>query len=129
MAEMILKELVRRKGLEGSYWISSCGISNEEEGNDIYLPAKRKLWNEDIPIESRKARKITQEEIDTYDDILVMERSHREHLLRMYRVDYPEKIRTLLSYDIEDPWYSGDFDTVYEEILEGCQKYLDEKKL
>ncbi len=127
MAEMILKELVHQQGLDGEYFISSCGISNEEEGNDIYPPAKRKLWEEEIPIEFHQARKITQKDIDTYQDILVMEERHRKALLQRYDVKDPSKIRLLGMSDIEDPWYSGDFDTVYEEILEGCKKYLKEK--
>lgn len=124
MAEMILKELVRRKNLEFQYEISSCGISNEEEGNDIYPPAKRKLMQEDILVEFHHARKITQEDIEYYDEIYVMENYHREVILREYQVDHPEKIKMLLNRDIKDPWYSDDFDTVYDEIYEGCLNIL-----
>ncbi len=128
MAEMILKELVRQRGLEPYFQIASAGISAEEDGHDIYPPAKRKLWSEDIPVESRRARKITQQDIDEYHDIIVMEHYQKEKILRNYSVSHPEKIYTLLDRDIEDPWYSDDFDTVYEEIYEGCKKFLEQQK-
>lgn len=124
MAEMILKELVRRRNLELQYEISSCGISNEEEGNDIYPPAKRKLMQENILVEFHHARKITQEDIEYYDEIYVMENYHREVILREYQVNNPEKIKMLLNQDIKDPWYSDDFDTTYDQIYQGCLDIL-----
>ena len=128
MAEMILKELVRRKHLESEYYISSCGISNEEEGNDIYLFAKKKLIDEDIPVEPRKARQMTQKDIDFYDDILVMEQYMRDMILDLFHVEQPDKVQMLSSTNITDPWYHGDFDASYHEIYDACQKYLDTRK-
>ena len=119
MAEMIMKELVRRGNLEQEYMIDSAGISREEEGNDIYFLAKRKLLAEDIPIQSRHARKINQQDIDYYDEIVVMEQYHKERILSQYQVSNPNKVIPLQEKDIADPWYSGDFDTVYEQIYEG----------
>lgn len=127
MAEMILKELVRRRNLEFQYEISSCGISNEEEGNDIYPPAKRKLMQENILVEFHHARKIVQEDIEYYDEIYVMENYHREVILREYQVNNPEKIKMLLNQDIKDPWYSDDFDTTYDQIYEGCLEILNKE--
>ena len=127
MAEMILKELVRERKLEFEYEIASRGISREEEGNDIYFLAKRKLYQEEIPVEPHQAHQITQRDIDSFDDILVMENSHKKAILRNYRVEYPEKVQRLLDTDISDPWYSGDFDTVFEQLYEGCLKYLEKR--
>ncbi len=126
MAEMIMKELVRRGNLEQEYMIDSAGISREEEGNDIYFLAKRKLLAEDIPIQSRHARKINQQDIDYYDEIVVMEQYHKERILSQYQVSNPNKVIPLQEKDIADPWYSGDFDTVYEEIYQGCVQLLNQ---
>lgn len=130
MAEMIFKELVRERGLESSFSISSTGISNEEEGNDIYPPAQKKLLEKGIPIQKRQARKITQEDIVLNDYIIVMENYQRERILKSYSIE-ESKIKMLNEKDVADPWYSGNFELTYQEIYESCQNLLKEleKKL
>lgn len=131
MAEMIFKDLVRKRGLESYFAISSAGISDEEEGNDIYPPAKRKLLEKEIPIEKRRARKITQEDITNYDLIIVMEKYQQDRILKNYFVKEQSKIRCLNEKDVDDPWYRGNFEEAFQEISVGCEKLLKEleKKL
>ncbi len=127
MAEMIMKNIVRKRNLENDFVIASVGISDEEEGNDIYSPAKRILQEKGIPIEKRRARKITQQDIDYYDYIIVMERYQLERIIKNYNVSDVSKVMCLNSKDVADPWYSGNFEITYEEIYSGCLQLL--KKL
>lgn len=124
MAEMIFKNLVRKKSLEKKFVISSAGISSEEEGNDIYPLAKQILKEKEIPIEKRCARKITQEDIQNFDYIVVMEEYQKKRILQDFSIS-KDKVCTLNEKDVSDPWYSGDFKTAYEEIYEGCKNLLD----
>ncbi len=128
MAEMIFKEIVRKQELETSFVIASAGISNEEEGNDIYPPARKILLEKGIPIEKRTARKISQSDISYYDYIIVMENYQRDRIIRNYEVSNPSKIRSLNAKDVADPWYTDNFLLTYEEIYNGCNNLLKELK-
>lgn len=126
MAEMIMKELVREKGLEHHIVIASAGISDEEEGNDIYPPAKKKLIEKKIPVEKRKAKKLTQADIEFYDYIVVMEKYQRNRILKNYIILDRSKLKNLNEKDIEDPWYTNNFELAYQEIYDGCERLLRE---
>lgn len=128
MAEMIFKEIVRKQELETSFVIASAGISNEEEGNDIYPPARKILLEKGIPIEKRTARKISQSDISYYDYIIVMENYQRDRIIRNYEVSDSSKIRSLNAKDVADPWYTDNFLLTYEEIYNGCNNLLKELK-
>lgn len=127
MGEFILKDLVKKEGIKAQFEIASCGTSSEELGNPVYYLAKEKLIEHGISCENKVARKITKEDIEYYDYILTMETSNRKAIERIYGKS--EKIYRLLDFtskpkDIEDPWCTRDFDTAYEEILEGCKDFL-----
>ncbi len=128
MAEMIFKELVRKQELEKHFTIASAGISNEEEGKDIYPPAKKILLEKGIPIEKISARKITQSDISYYDYIIVMESYQKDRILKSYEVLSSTKIRSLNAKDVADPWYTGNFYLTYEEIYNGCSNLLEKLK-
>lgn len=121
MAEMIMKELVRKKGLEHRIMIASAGISDEEEGNDIYPPARRKLIEKGIPIEQRRAKKLSQADIDVYDYVVVMESYQRNRILKNYIVSDTSKIMSLNEKEVADPWYTDNFELAYQEIYEGAK--------
>ncbi len=117
MAEFILKSL--NKGI----YCESRAVSREEEGNDIYPPAKACLRKHGIPFERHYARKITQEDYENYDEIYVMDELNMKNIHRIID-DHDHKIKYLLNRDIEDPWWTGQYDKVYDEIYEGILQIL-----
>lgn len=125
MGEYILREMVRRNGLEKGFEIDSAAVSREEIGNPIYPPAARELHHRGIPIGSHRARQVTMEDYRHFDRIYYMDASNARYLQRMLPKD-PEKIRQLLPHDVADPWYTGDFKRTFEDISEGCQMILEE---
>ena len=131
MAEMIMKQLIQTAAL--SDWvIDSCATSTEEIGNDIYPPAKRCLTAHGVPFTRHYARQITREDYDHFDLILCMERYNIRNLRYVLGDDLmdadarrPEpKIRLLLDRDVADPWYTDDFKTTYNDLVEGVKQLL-----
>ena len=130
MSEFIMREMVRQRGLSDLIGVDSAATSREEIGNDMYPPAKRKLIEEGIPVERRHARQITRADYDRYDLIICMERYNLRNISRIIPDDPEGKIHLLLDYsdsprDISDPWYTGDFDRAYADIVEGCEGLLE----
>ena len=131
MAEFVLKALVKARGLENQYIIESAAVSLEEIGNPIYPPAKRCLTQHGIPFDNAKrARQITRADYDRFDRIICMDGSNLRWLRRIIPDDPEHKIHLLMSYtgmgrDVADPWYTGDFETAFQDILEGCEAMLD----
>ena len=130
MGEYILKDLVERRGLSGAFFIASAAVSREELGNDVYPPARRCLLAHGISCPRRRAVQLTAEDYKKFDWILYMEEYNRSGLRRLLPEDPAGKIRRLLDFtknprDVEDPWYTGDFETAYRDIREGCLAFLD----
>ena len=120
-----MKELVRRAGRENDFLIESAATSREEIGNDMHYGAKQKLREVGIPFERRGARQITPADYERYDLLIGMDDENIWYMNRCWAPDPEHKIIRLLSYagktrDIADPWYTGNFDQTYEDILEGC---------
>ena len=134
MAEMIMRHMVAEASIEcqQSILIDSCATSREEIGNDIYPPAKRCLSAHDVPFSRHAARQITREDYQTFDMILCMEDYNIRNLRRVLGEEIMQqdaalpqpKIRRLLSHDVADPWYTGDFETTYQDLIEGCRALL-----
>ena len=130
MAEFIMKALVKSRGLEGEYFIESAAVSDEETGNPIYPPAKRCLTQHGVPFDnSKRARKITPADYARFDRIICMDASNLRLIRRIIPSDPEGKIHLLMSYtgrsrDVADPWYTGDFETTFQDILEGCEAML-----
>ncbi len=125
MAEFVLKDLVRQAGRSADFEIASAAVSREELGNPIYPPAQRELTRHGIPFDCRCARQITRQDLACYDHIYYMDLSNARYLQRMFGSD-AQKCRPLLSRDVDDPWYSGDFSQTWEDILMGCTRILEE---
>lgn len=133
MAEMVMRYLVAEAGREDEFMIDSCATSREEIGNDIYPPAKRCLTAHQVPFSRHAARQITKEDYDKFDLILCMEEyniRNLRHTLGAALLDADahkaeSKIRRLLNRDVADPWYTGDFEATYRDVVEGCQQLLD----
>ena len=129
MAEFVMKELVRRAGLEREFLIESAATSREEIGNDIHYGTRTKLREMGIPFVRRAARQIRPEDYDRYDYLVAMDDENLYYMHRCWGSDPAGKIKMLLSFagkdrDIADPWYTGNFDQTYDDILEGCTAFL-----
>ena len=129
MAEFILKDMVEKAGRAGEFEIASAATSTEEIGNDIYPPAKRILTQKGIKFNSRQARQITKHDYDYYDFIIAMDDNNIRNLKRLLGEDTENKISLMMDYagkhrDVADPWYTGDFETTYNDIVEGCRGFL-----
>lgn len=133
MAEFILKALVKAKGLEGEYYVESAAVSDEEYGNPIFPPAKRCLAQHGVWFDAGKtARTVTLEDYDRFDRLICMDMSNLRWLRGIIPDDPGKKIHLLMSYtgsgrDVADPWYTGDFETTFQDILEGCEAMLKTK--
>ena len=130
MAEYILKDMVEKAGRAEEFEIASAATSTEEIGNDIYPPAKRILTQKGIKFNSRQARQITRKDYDHYDFIIAMDENNLRNLKRLLVEDVDHKISLMMYYagkhrDVADPWYTGDFETTYNDIVEGCRGFLD----
>lgn len=130
MAEFIMKALVRAAGLEDEYRIESAAVSTEEIGNPIYPPAKRCLTQHGVPFDSgKRARQVTPGDYGAFDRIIVMDRSNLRRIQDILPADTEGKVRLMMSYcgeprDVADPWYTGDFETCFQDILAGCEAML-----
>lgn len=133
MAEFILKALVRARGLDEMYCIESAAVSDEETGNPIYPPAKRCLSQHGVPFDSgKRARKVTREDYGRFDRIFCMDASNLRLIRRIIPEDPEGKIHLLMSCtgvgrDVADPWYTGDFEEAFQDILEGCEALLQDR--
>ena len=134
MAEMILKDMVRKRGLAGRFVIASSATSDEEiyrgRGNPIYPPAQTILRQKGIPIEPHRAVQLKKDDYAAYDLFVAMETYNIGGIYRIFGGDPQQKVRLLLSYtdaprDVADPWYSGDFETAYRDIFRGCTALLE----
>ncbi len=130
MAEFIFKDLLRSRGLEGRFYIESAAVSTEEIGNSIYPPAKRCLNAHGIPYDKNKtARQITRADYDRFDLIIYMDRMNLRWLRHIIPDDPQNKVKLMMSYtgrdrDVADPWYTGDFETTFRDIMEASRMLL-----
>lgn len=130
MAEFIFKEMVKKEGLEGRFYVESAAVSTEEIGNPIYPPAKRCLNAHGIPYDTSKtARQITRADYDRFDLIIYMDRMNLRWLRYIIPDDPQNKVKLMMSYtgrdrDVADPWYTGDFETTFRDITEASRMLL-----
>lgn len=129
MAEFIFKDLIKKEKLEKEFFISSAATSTEEIGNPVYPPAKRKLELHNINCDEKRAVQLKYEDYEKYDYIIGMENINIKNILRIVKKDNESKVFRLMDFtdnkkDIDDPWYTGDFDITYNEIEEGCKALL-----
>ena len=132
MAEMMMRHMADVAGVSHLFEVDSCATSREEIGNDIYPPAKCCLRAHGVPFTRHTARQITPDDYAHFDLILCMEDYNIRNLRRVLGeallardAALPEpKIRRLLNRDVADPWYTGDFETTYRDLEEGCKQLL-----
>ena len=132
MAEFVMKDLVRQKGLADEYEIASAATSREEIGNPVYPPARRKLAEHGIGCTGHAARQMTRRDYDHFDRILGMDHANIWNIQRIAGGDPEGKITLLLDHagragqEGADPWYTGNVDAAWYDILEGCEGLLAE---
>lgn len=129
IAEFVMKDISRTEDI----YIESAAVSREEIGNQIYPPAKKILREKNIPFDDHRARQMTRADYDEFDYIVVMEEYNIPRLIRIIGSDDKCKVSRLLDFtdtpgDIEDPWYSGNFEKVFEQIKYGCESLLKKIK-
>ena len=135
MAEFVMKDIVRKAGLEDLFEIESAATSTEEIGNEVYPPAKRKLAEHGISCKGKTARQMTHRDYDRFDLLIGMDSWNFRNMNRICGGDPEMKIRLLMDFtdeprDVADPWYTRDYDTAYRDIrkgLEGFMKFLEER--
>ena len=130
MAEWVFKHLAEEAGAADRFEVSSAAVSYEEEGNGMYPPARRKLYEKGIPFGSHSAHRITRMEFDEADLVIIMDRSNRRMLEYIIGDDDSGKVHMMLEYsglnrDVADPWYTGDFEKAYNDIHMGCRGLLE----
>ena len=164
MAEFVMKDLVKKAGLESEFLIESAATSTEEIGNPVYPPARRKLAEHGIDCAGKTARQLTRADYDQYDLLIGMDRANLRNMRRICGGDPDGKIHLLMEFagrhrkgaprgpggagcagrgersafspqveteesglcfdDVADPWYTGDFEATWRDVLEGCEGLL-----
>ena len=129
MAEFVMKDLVEKAGLQNQFYIESAATSTEEIGNEVYPPARRKLAEHGIGCKGKTARQMTRADYDRFDLLIGMDTWNIRNMKRICGNDPQEKIHQLMDYtdrpgDVADPWYTGDFETTWRDVLEGCKGLL-----
>lgn len=130
MAESVMTHLVKEANLSHEFYISSAATSREEIGNPPHHGTVTKLREVGIPVVPHRAVQMTREDYDKYDYLIGMEDLNLRYMLRIVGED-PEKKLYKLPYfagqsgDIADPWYTGNFDDTYRDVLAGCQGLLE----
>ena len=130
MGEFILKDLVEKAGLADRFQIESAATSTEEIGNPVYPPARRKLAQHGIDCAGKTARQLTADDYGRFDLLLGMDRANIRNMTRICGGDPQGKIHLLMEYaghpgrEVADPWYTGDFDATWDDVLAGCQGLL-----
>lgn len=124
-----MKDLVKQAGLEDQFQIASSATSTEKIGCSVYPPARRKLAEHGISCAGKTAWQLTKGDYAQYDLLIGMDRANIRNMNRICGGDPDGKIKLLLDYtdhpgDVADPWYTGDFDATWRDVLEGCQGLL-----
>ena len=126
MAEFVMKYLVEKEGLTDQYLIESAATSTEEIGNPVYPPARRKLAEHGIRCDGHSARQMTRSDYNRFDLLIGMDQWNLRNMERICGGDPEGKIRPLLpNKDVDDPWYTGDFEATWQDVLKGCKVLLD----
>lgn len=132
MAEFLLKDIVNKRVLADAFEIASAATSREEIGNPVHYGTRNKLAQFGISVAGKHAVQVTKRDYEHYDLLLVMDSNNIRNLRRVIGEDTQNKVHLLLDYterkgeSIADPWYTGDFDVTYNDIMEGLAGLLQQ---
>ncbi|MCR5747636.1 MAG: low molecular weight phosphotyrosine protein phosphatase [Lachnospiraceae bacterium] len=132
MGEYILKDMVEKRGLGDRFYVESAATSTEEIGNPVYPPARAELKSHGIKCDGHHARQVRKSDYDNFDVIIAMEEIHRNIMEQRFFGGDPEG-KIVLCMDlagrpeeqVEDPWYTGRFSEVYDQITDACEGLID----
>ena len=131
MAEFIMKDLVKKAGLEQEFLIESAAASREELGNPVYPPARRKLAEHGISCTGKTARQLQNHDYEKFDLLIGMDRRNLRDMQTICGGDFADKMHLLLDYtdrpnqEVADPWYTDNFEATWRDVSDGCQGLLD----
>lgn len=130
MAESVMTHLVKEEGLSDSFYINSAATSREEIGNGPHPGTVSKLRHEGIPVVSHRAVQMTLDDYNNYDYLIGMDTENIRNMNRISGGDPDEKIYKLLTFagsgmDVADPWYTGDFEATFRDVMAGCKGLLE----
>ncbi len=131
MAEFVMKDLVKKAGMESQFHIESAATSTEEIGNPVYPPARRKLAEYGIGSDGHAARQLRNEDYDRFDLLIGMDKANLRNMHRICGGDFDGKIHLLMEYagdpeaEVADPWYTNDFEATWRDVLAGCKGLLE----
>ena len=129
MAEFVMKKEAEKAGRSADFYVESAAVSSEEIGNPVYPPARRLLAAHGIDCSGKTARRIRPEDYEKFDLIIGMDNSNMVRLRRFFPEDPEGKIVRLLDLtdapgEVDDPWYSGDFEQTYKDVFAGVHALL-----
>lgn len=124
MAEFVMKYLVKVAGLTEYFEIDSAAVSLEAIGCDVHHKTREKLNKEGIPCGHHSARRIDHKDYEKFDHIIAMDKDNVFRLHQLLAGDPDKKVKMLLERDIADPWYTGNFDDTFSDVMAGCRKLL-----
>ena len=129
MAEFVMKDMVKKKGVSDMFEIASAATSTEELGNPVYPPARRKLLEKGLNCSGKTSTQMTADDYRYYDYIIAMDRYNLRNMERFVGNDPEGKVSLLMDYtptprDVADPWYTGDFEQTWEDVNTGCEGLL-----
>ncbi len=131
MAHYVMQDLVNKAGLSNQFYIDSAATSTEEIGNGVHYGTKQKLREVGVPCGDHRAVQVTKRDYDKYDYLIVMDSHNVRNLMRIIGSDPEGKVHMLLDFagrngqSIADPWYTGNFDETYDDVIEGCTGLLE----
>ncbi len=130
MAEFVMKELVKARGLEDDFFITSAATSTEEIGNPVYPPVRRLLEKRGINCSQKRATQVKKSDYENYDYLVCMDSNNLRNLARIIGTDNSGKVSRLLDFtdsphDVADPWYTGNFDITERDVNTGCKALLE----
>ncbi|WP_031556498.1 low molecular weight protein-tyrosine-phosphatase [Lachnospira multipara] len=134
MAEFIMKDKIKKMGREGEFYVESAATSSEEiwrgVGNPVYPPARDVLRAHGIDCAGKRARQIVLEDYDNFDLLIAMDENNIRNMRRLWKSDPENKIHLMMEYaglkrGVADPWYTGDFNTTWDDIELGVTRLLE----
>lgn len=132
MAEFVFRDMIEKAGLSGQIFTASAATSSEEAGNPVHPGTRRILNRLGIDCSAKRARKMTPADYREFDLLIGMDSSNLRNMQRLTGGDPLRKCSLLLDHcgrpdeEVADPWYTGDFETTYRDVREGCEGLLRE---
>lgn len=129
MAEAVFRDMINKKGLENKIFIDSAATSSWEVGNPVHYGTKERLLKENISVKGMYSRQINDEDL-LFDYIIGMDESNINNIQKFINGRRSGKVQLLLEFnnekkEIADPYYTGNFDKTYDDVVRGCEALLE----